>query len=326
LRIGILGAGNIVPFHLEALRATGFEFQFIGAKENSLNAERIAQEFRINHVLRSARDFIGHLKEVECLLIATSAKSLFEYLDHVKNIEIPTLIEKPIFMHRSELDHFDGDNILNRKILVGYNRRHYDSIIELKTEIESVKSGHLNIVVPELSTDASAQKPFLTDTILSNTVHVLDLLLFLTGLSVPEIQIEYISTPSDLPRFVLSANKGLLTIRMEIYFFIPDNYRITFRTKGKLIELRPFEIFRKYEGQQIIEPSEHNPIRLYNPYQVKEVVSSTEYSGKKNYKPGFIKQAQEFKNLVNNGQPVDSCSLQEAVEVSRLAFRLLDLM
>ena len=325
MKIGILGAGQIVPYHLTALKSVGFDLQLIGASRNSTNASRLAKQFDIPTVLDSATEILEKIHLIDCLLIATSSPKLFEFLELVAPFDIPVLVEKPVFARREHLLHEHLISRLNSRVQVGYNRRFYESINAFKENVLKVQGGSLAFTIPELSNQESHTLDKSLSTIIENTVHMFDLLFFINDCFDPDLFQITSKSSENLPFSIGFRSQNLLKdIDLKIYFSVPDNYSITFRSPGVLLELKPLEIFRKYRGIEVIEPTSNYPLRSYKPIQELEIVTSMEAIKDRPIKPGFRGQALEFLNFVHTRRLTRGASLLEATQVSRMAFKVVD--
>ena len=324
MKLGILGAGGIVPFHLKALQSVGFIPTFIGATSQSTNARRLSQEFDIPQVLDSANDVIDYISRVDSLLIATSSNLLYYYLKLLKPFKVPMLIEKPVFTNFDQLQDFKFINELDPYVMIGYNRRFYESVIEFRRDFYKNPGGQLDFVVPEMSSTLISDFLIVRDTLINNTVHMLDLLLDLIPIEIENCRINVMWTSEQVVSVEISTKVNSTKLNFNVFFSVPDNYSVRFRTNGLLLELRPLEVYRKYEGISVIEPSASFPIRTYQPKLTKEVISKSEYAQYGSIKPGFLGQALEFRNFVNTGRRKSSASMHQAASVSSLAFKLID--
>lgn len=99
MKLGIIGAGAIIPFHLDALAAVGFEFSGIAARPNSKRASSIATKYNIPHVFDDFKNLLE--MQIDALLIASASETLLEIWQQTIPMQVPTLIEKPVFMERA---------------------------------------------------------------------------------------------------------------------------------------------------------------------------------------------------------------------------------
>ena len=80
MKIAVIGAGNIIPFHLNALKHSGFEISHLGASLGSSRARKVCEDFKIPNILVNSEDLLAHHKEFDCILLAPRSDLLFEYL------------------------------------------------------------------------------------------------------------------------------------------------------------------------------------------------------------------------------------------------------
>jgi predicted dehydrogenase len=329
MKVGIIGAGRIIPFHLQALSAAGFDLSFIAARPNSSSAIKLAREYGISNVLDTRDQILKQTDSVDCLLVAPSSEVLFDFLELLLPIGIPMLVEKPLFRNEHQIAIGETLGALSSKVMIGYNRRFYKSVLQFKTHLQSLSGGFLGITIPELS---GLKKEILQDdgvgkrainTLIDNTVHMLDLLYFLLpNVHFHEKMIRVRGT-KDFRLLEVTSYEREIEVRIEVTFGIPGNYVVCYRGAGLIMELKPLEVYRRYEGLDVVEPTEDFPIRRYVPRLVDETFADLNPHGDVPLKPGFFEQANAFKKFVETGQLNHASSIDEAIRVSKLSLALV---
>ena len=268
MRLAVVGAGRIVNFHLPALKAAGFELTAIAARPDSSSARIIAKEFEIPKVFGTSLELFNQIQDFDAILIASSSNSHLEYLSKLRNLTIPTLIEKPVFtnvdLNRSSVD-FD---LLAKHIMVGYNRRFYPSVKSLKRLIDQRQGGLLNICIPELSGLERPSAEEIYACLRQNTVHIFDLLHYLFPLQnfSKDIFIHW-NSDSTLSVVIVLQDKYFL-ISINITFGSPGNYSFEFRSGSQLATMRPIERLDVFEGMLIEEPNSEKPVMIDSPQYI----------------------------------------------------------
>lgn len=313
--IGIIGSGNIVPFHIAALKASGFSIKGISASLNSKSAQQMAVDYEIPLYFDSSERFFESCHLFDALLLAPKSEFLFPLFRRAIDLKIPTLVEKPLFITYDQIDEFEAIAGDFDKVLVGYNRRFYKTIMALREEIRSRGLLKLRMSAPELSSSRKISIIDKRETILNNTVHMLDLFMYLTESSLMDLKIQV--GLSNFEKSIIQIDSK--ASRLDIVFGFPGNYSIeVFTLDGGIFELKPLEKLLEFEGMKVIDPDSVTPVRRYIPKVKKEIDA---YEGLQ--KPGFLGQAKALKSLAEGATTTnESSSLQNAANVSRLALKL----
>jgi len=312
VRLGVLGAGKIVPFHLDAMLANGFEPHVIGARRGSVNAGNLAIRYGFEHQLEDPMDIFKI--DIDCLLIASPANTLLEYLVAGLKLGLPILIEKPVFLEpRDFLIALDSGE---PKVLVGYNRRFYHSTALLKSILNPGHFNSVRAIIPELSW--SKERPSIEEVernLRENTVHVIDLMNFLFKLDENNWSVR---KPRGSQRFIsLLFNSPVSSGQIDLVFGYPGSYQIQFFSDSSALVLSPLEILQSYDSMTVIEPTELLPIRQYVT-QTTPLANLSEFDY--SYKPGFYLQAKAFRDLVKGEvSQSDGATLSDAYVACKVA-------
>ena len=297
-RLGVIGSGSIVPFHIAAALAAGFTIAGIGSRPGSQKTAALAERYSApalndwHEVLeRAARG------EFDALLIAPETSATRVILAEAMGLGLPILVEKPAAYSSAELEPL-VTKAGAENVLVGYNRRHYSSTAAAKKMIDATEGCTFHASVPEGSwtVDMSAEKK--REILLSNTVHVLDLLRFLFG----DIDVASVVGTDDesgiLSRAIIFAPKegGAANLGSAIVTFgSPSNYFIDIHSPGRSAALRPIEFYREFDSVNVIDPTPELPLRHYVPTEVGGFVLA---QADIDFKPGFLSQFEELLSLV----------------------------
>ena len=321
MRLGVIGAGKIVPFHLEAAVKAGFSLQSIVATKNSMNAKRISEKFGFEKCFSDLAEFKSNLNEIDAVLIASEASTLFPILSKIATEGIPILIEKPIFTNFGQLNL--AENIPNQeKIFVGYNRRFYKTVIELKSLIKEHPAAVVKISIPELSGARLLSTDLIQKTLAENAVHMLDLAQYFFGSNALELsRLENAVVSSDYIRFAFTEDNLKYC---ELFFGYADNYSIELLTKGRRIQIKPLEILKVYDEMEILQPDENSSVKRYLPKVSEEnlegIIESSEF------KPGFELMHKEFICFAQGVKSGTAADLKDAINVSAFAMGLQNLL
>jgi predicted dehydrogenase len=311
-KIGIIGAGKIVPYHIDALRESGFSISAISATPGSKHAQMLAREYKIPRVFNDTLQLVH--SDIDAILIAVSQESLLSVLEQALPSNKKILIEKPVFVGTNQfvMNHRFIDNVM-----VAYNRRFYSTVEILQNRISNSQFGSFYFYIPELSSSPNPTEKNILNTLRGNTVHYLDLISFIFKSKMPRLQVlDTGSVFQHFSKFVFidcGSIKGIL----HITFGSPGNYRLEFHNGSILSLLSPIETYREFDSMMVQEPDDTNPIRRYSP--VNSVSNFSLISEDIQFKPGFLGQSREFYNFVNGQALVKGATLNDASKVANLS-------
>lgn len=188
-------------------------------------------------------------------LVCTNIES---HEDVCKKLVGKVYCEKP-YSHKPDYD-------VNTDITILLNRRYYYWVDFIKEIIDGGAITKIIAVIPEKSVDA----------LITQSIHVIDLLWYLTG---PFNKATKIGDAS--PSFVLSTDKNIpLVINMN--YGSHENFSIRFYAKDGLVyEAKPLEAMNIAEGMEVRQPDDELPLRSYKP-----IMRSLDYEPT-NFKPGL---------------------------------------
>jgi predicted dehydrogenase len=322
LKLGVIGSGSIIPFHLDAAKAVGFEIAIIGSRPGSEKTAALAERYGAV----AGADWQAVLAaEVDALLIGPETAATPAILAAALETGLPILSEKPGAYASSELKSLAGHANAS-KILVGYNRRHYSSTASAKQLVDAAGMATFTASIPEASWTTGMASAKKREILLSNTVHVLDLLRYLFGdLTIGSVakldaaDAEGVTGVLSRAAVLSAGNHSGTAI---VTFGSPSNYFVDIHTNGRSAALRPIEFYNEFDGVKVIEPTEAIPLRHY----VANSAGKFEISRDDlDFKPGFVGQMRELKTLATGGDSsgFKSASLADAIAVLELAEGLL---
>jgi hypothetical protein len=323
LRLGIIGCGSIARFHADVLKHLGYT---IVAASDIVYTDKI-KEFCKTY---SIKEFAGHWDQLtkmklDALWVTASWNSIDEMLLPLLATGIPIFFEKPVALSSkkiiSAIEAYP-DSLANTQI--GYNRRFYDFIPEIKALISTLDISAIELQIPEsvsgLNNDNLKKVLFL-----QNSSHVIDLLFYLLGEK--DLTVENIKRFQDHNGLPLGYSGLLLSesgipIHLVAPWNSPCNFGIRFHSPGQLVELLPIETARIYEGFEIIEPTQQNPIRRYKPKILKEFFINKNSA---QFKPGFLNQAINFIDtcILKNKTNSIASTLRSALSVTGLCEKIM---
>jgi predicted dehydrogenase len=303
-KIGFIGAGSIAESHIEAAQYAGFELFGICARPNSKKAAHLSDKYKFTQTIESIKD-LKKLK-LDALSIITKTSEALRIYNDLLELNIPILIEKPVATSAQE---FDNIVDLERKsTLVGYNRRFYSSVQELKLQIsDSITQSHWKI--SELSWLNDPTESTKCKVLMENSIHMFDLMRYLFG-EVKDVFVERIGDTNSVKGvsgIIKFATGSISTVNLS--FGVPTNTSTEIYSSNNCFLLKPIEILQKYSSIKIEHPTKELPIRRYTP----QVDAPWKMSKQDiDFKPGFCEQYLEFMELVLGQQRKKGASLNDA--------------
>ncbi len=321
MNIGFIGCGHIAHFHADVLFELGVNIAAASARENSPNIGPFVEKYNINKYYTNWEKMIEN-ETLDALWVVTSWNQINSLLIPLIKTGIPLFLEKPVALSSEKIrEAIDLHVGTKQYIQVGYNRRFYPFIDEIKSIIENGELRSVLVEIPE-SVDLTNIE-FSTNLWLTNSSHVIDLLMFFVG----PLDIKY-KTQKILPNTKIpSSFNAILGTGQDIPIHLiaewntANNFGLTFIVNNKRIVLKPLENARIYEGFEVVEPSNENPVRQYKPNLIKE------YKCGGNYKPGFFKQAEYFIDKYSSGLLIDSqkaSTLHTSLEATMLIEEIIN--
>ncbi len=319
-RIGFIGSGRIAEFHINAAIAAGFEISVICGRPGSQSLDKIRNSFPNFETVVELEEIFKY--NLDAISIITSSEYLLSVYQRIlTKTDIAILIEKPVCLNSNLLQSNEID-LFREKTIVGYNRRFYSSVQDLKTTLKlnpDILQSHWNI--PEMSWEINPSKTDRERFIKDNSVHMLDLLLFLNG-SVKNIVLKKMGsqTLSNYRSGIIEFENGMVTT-LNLSFGVPDNTHVSYFAPGMNLLLKPIEILHNFQDIEMWPASNENPIKKYTPKE-KKIWNLSEAD--REYKPGFFLQYKELLNLCSNKPKEHAANLYDALTVMKLAESFID--
>jgi predicted dehydrogenase len=301
--LAIIGSGKIAPFHIEAAIHAGFIISSIAASQDSESVKILSTKYKIPKYFSNVSDLLRD-NSFDCLSIMIPPAATEKILAEVASLNKPTLIEKPVALSSNFLENFTH----KENIFVAFNRRFYETISSFKIMSTQEKGIYSFDVVESLDSNQTLYES-IKNTIINNSIHMVDLIKYLIG-------------NFEIKEFIFSKTNNTLigrifvgndyTGELKISFNSKRNTKIEFESSNLNLLLNPLEIFQKFNDLKIIEPSTNTPIRRYSPFWNDEkTLGNVHESGP--FKPGFAQQYTEFINFSqNNIIPLRLATLKDA--------------
>jgi len=309
MNVGFIGSSAISDFHLSTMNNNGFKVGAIGTRKNSESCMAFAKKNNlINEYCSNGWEEVID-KDLDAYIVCVNIKSNFEILKKCLEKNKPTFVEKPVDFELSKMKNLcEHKNAKN--IFVGYNRRFYDSILELKYLCEKSFGG---TVVANIPDSICGVKQFI-----QNGCHIIDILRYCCGdFEILSKTVEVNKEKNDLNSISALCKNNKWTILINAHSLIPANFSITVNSSNNVYELKPIENLNVYEGMEIIEPNPEIPIRKYVPKLKRSILENAKF------KPGFDAMYKNFKLFIEKKESI-YCSILDAKETLNICRSLIE--
>lgn len=318
VKIGFIGAGSVARAHISASIAAGFIPTAICGNNLSERAKALSLEVPGLKYFENIDEFLK--ADLDCIgILLNSDVSLCVYRRVIEQKNIPVLIEKPV-AGRS-LD-FKYDLDLDRvNTLVGYNRRFYSSVLDVKEILNESSFVQSKWTIPEISWEKSPGSNLRKFFLFENSVHILDLFLYLHG--APSQSTFYNYDNGDFLQGSTSIHKfeKKAIASLTISFGVPDNTSASFYASSNHYLLKPFEILKKFTDITTEPANDLTPFKKYLPTEsINWQISKDDL----NFKPGFLKQYCELMDICSGKPRRASASLRDAFNVLEFAENIIN--
>ncbi len=313
LKIVFIGCGSIAEYHYNVFTALGVDVVAASATTNSKHLKSFVAKHKISGYTSNKQ--LIESEQPDAIVVLSSWKATEKVIDEIIGYNLPILVEKPVALKPIKIEKWLKNYPQNsKKIQVGFNRRFYDFVPEVKNWIKNNTIASIEVHVSEPYREG-LNKQEQDELFLANSCHPIDLLYFLLGKS--PLQVEYVSKRNKgiqgYNAIFKSKSKG--PIHLIANWGSPTKFGITFHGIGNKLELSPLEEVRIYEGMEVTE-SGYVGMRSYSPK-----VTETYYNDNINdFKPGFLGQSINFIEtaVLGNVKNTQGCSLKDALVVTEL--------
>lgn len=321
MNVAFIGCGKIANFHADVLKALKVDISSVCGRKESENAKKFAEKYRIPKIYDTWKELIRKEKP-DTYWVLTPWDITDKMLIPMIETGIPCLFEKPVALSSRKIQEaIKLRDKIGANVLVGFNRRFYDFIPELKKILKKVEIDAIEINLPEprVRPKTLMEKKLSRYRMLYTSSHVIDLLYYLIG----DMKVSYMKRKKDKKMGPLAFNGMLETMeRVPIHFIsnwgAPANFSLRFYCREQIIDLSPIERMRVFKGIKIEQPTKEIPIRRYIPKIINEVYTDAKY------KPGFYKQAKNFLDTCVLEKNINTigCSLEDALKVTNLCEKI----
>lgn len=318
MEVAMIGAGQIAKFHLQALNAVGIKINNIAASFGSKNVSIFARENQIINIWTDPVDLIKNCNW-DALVLLTPTEPTMELLKLAMEFKRPIFTEKPV-AHKSMS--FNQLDLSRKDIMVGFNRRFYPEIQNLKNRISEGSVANLTVEVPENISNLHIDRRKTYYSVFQNSVHMLDLVQYLVGDLKLESRLELASHRLVGAISCLLSTQLGHTVNLLFNFNSPSNFSLTVDIDDSKYVLRPIEEIKLYRGMSVSQPTNEIPFRVYKPNLISRLRCDPNES---RFKPGFFPQASAFRELMTNKQNPSNATLESTYKLIKLIEQILQL-
>lgn len=302
LRAGFIGCGNIAHFHADVLKHLGVQIACLSYKSNRERAESFAQKYGIGKIYSDWNEMMKE-SEIDFLWVIPSWDQIDLIFEEIVSIGIPAFFEKPLALNAEKVAmvlHKYSEDYL-KKFQVGYNRRYYKIVSELKSLLRTEEVISVFVDIPEPI--KGLNENLLKHRLIQNSSHMFDLLFHLFD----SYEVEQKNFIPLFPKIIRNDFIGTMRLKDIPVNFVsvwnsPQNYCLKVYTESERVyQLSPFEELKVFDGFDIIDPTDEKPIRQYRP----KVTSSRFEKSENNFKPGFLEQSIDFIENTLHGKTSD---------------------
>lgn len=321
LRVAIAGTGAMAVRHADAFAAIGCEITVVLARPegSARRREAFLSRFGGIRVAPGAAALAGD-PSWDLAVVAVATGAALEVTELLARTGRTVLTEKPVAHSPADLDRLAP---FAAHVMVGYNRRFYDSVAAARAFVRSGGPVVATVVLPEAIRDAP-DRPRIESLrpLFENGVHALDLAHVLFDVHASDVRgLERVSTtggePVGVVGLLVSARGDVVTITGP--WSSPANTTIEAHRPGERFELRPIEIGRRYDAMEVLEADDTTPIKRYIPRVAHETGPAPD---ERAFKPGFLAQARAVVQLHRTG----AHGLGATIDDARAALALADLL
>ncbi len=232
---GIIGCAYMAKEYCKVLTAKGIDPHVYSRDLVSSNVKSFEEMFTDLRV----QGFDEISNAVDKWIVCTNIES---------HEQVCSMLEGRIYCEKpySHVPTYDA----SKEISILMNRRYYYWVEFMRGIIDEGKIVKVIACIPERSVDA----------LITQSIHVVDLLWYLTG------PFESAKRVGDVsPTFILSTKKKIpLVINMN--YGSHENFSLRFYSDdGAVYEAKPLESFSVAEGMEVREPDDVIPVRTYKP-------------------------------------------------------------
>ncbi len=286
IKILFIGAGDITKQHLYVLNdLINLKNCWIYSRTKS-KSKKLAKKYSIKHVEENYINFIKENKNyIDGIFVLVSLDQIYKISKNILKFKIPIFIEKPPGLSLKELKVLNNLSIKYKTSnLVGYNRRYYSIIENIKNKLKSEKILSAHVEGHErfwLIKNKVKKKSYLKKWTYANTSHVLNLLLFLLG------NFKKVTSISKN-----NFNKNIKVNTSAIIEF-KNNFFSTFISNSNVIGGWNIKIFGS-KNTYLINPLEK--CILINKKFKEQIITTKKYD--LIYKKGFYNQSKSFIKII----------------------------
>ncbi|NQY68231.1 MAG: Gfo/Idh/MocA family oxidoreductase [Flavobacteriales bacterium] len=318
LKVVFIGCGNIAGYHFAVLDRVGVSVVGVSAKPGSLNLSRFTKKFNVrgyenNHELIEQEN-------PDAILVLSSWEETSSIIDEIISYNIPLFIEKPVSLLSNKIEKWikEYPEMLD-KVQIGFNRRFYPFISELRNWVASKDLSSIELNIPEARQKSESEEDH-DKWFFANSCHIFDLMYFLIGKKT--ITVEYVQRCGGGNQGLIATLKTATGVPIQLMsnWGSPSNFGIVFHANTEKLVLSPLEHAEVFNGF-VVNEDKPGGMRSYTPQLKKKY--QLEENG---LKPGFLEQVINFidTTVLKNKANFQGANLLDSLTVLKVMEEIVD--
>lgn len=284
LNFAFIGTGDIALHHADVICALGHTISVAISTNKTKKLDAFCDKYSVKYKFNKMEDVTSFTNEFDAIIVCTPWYITDNIIDFILLLNKPTLVEKPMVLSFEKLDHLSKKYGL-RNVLVGFNRRYYDFIPELKKLIDASKVICIDVLSSEPFEMMNKNNDLISNMLFFYSIHMIDLVFYLFG----DVDIKSIDTVVSNSKknyiITLFSEQYNCPIHLKILLDVPQNSFIKVYTENDIYQLLPLE---KMSIVDKIEKKVIDGVSSYVPHKKLSVQTSSVN------KPGLLEQMKFF--------------------------------
>lgn len=311
-KLCMIGCGKTASKHASALMKNNFEITHVTNFSDKKKLLNFAKKFKIKNIVFDKNKIFKSNIDVDGYVVVVPTKYLEYYTKQILKTSKPALIEKPISTNINFLKKYR----YNKKIMVGFNKRYYKTILEAKKFLEKKSNCICNITLPESVINFDLKKRnYMFSKHFTNSVHIFDIIAWIFGKVLVVSNKRFIHKNKLLGYNAVFKTKFNNFINLFSAWNSTENYNISINNKSENFKIQPLEKASIYKGFELIITKQNTKIYKLKQKKIFETTNLT-------LAPGFEKQAKLFYAFCKKRKIKEVPLLKDALSAQQVAATL----
>ncbi|MCH7534229.1 MAG: Gfo/Idh/MocA family oxidoreductase [Bacteroidetes bacterium] len=179
ISVVFIGCGSISEYHFNVFKSLGINITAASARKGSKHLMTFTSKHKIRAYYNNKE--LIEKEQPDAIIVLSSWVNTSKVIDEIISYELPMLVEKPVALGINQIEQWIKTHPKSHhNVQIGYNRRFYDFIPEVKNWIDNEEITSVEAHIPERF-QGGLNKKRMDDLFMANSSHVIDLLYFLLG-------------------------------------------------------------------------------------------------------------------------------------------------